>query len=81
MLACVDGKGEKGDGGDQAKMGQLTLSMGPAKAEVHILVKRATIPSKGVIFTLVNTAHSFIIIYMLVIQCIENTFSPLQVKN
>jgi hypothetical protein len=75
------GRGEKGDGGDQAKIGQLTLSMGPAKVEIRLLFQRATIPCKRVIFTLVNTIHAFIIIYMLVMLCIENTFSPLQVKN
>jgi hypothetical protein len=47
MLACVDRKGEKRDGGGQArglKIGQLTLSMGPARAEIHFLELRATIP-------------------------------------
>jgi hypothetical protein len=39
---------EKEDVGDQArglKIGQLTLSMGPARAEVCFLVQIATIPS------------------------------------
>jgi hypothetical protein len=47
------GKGEKGGGGRNArgiKMGQLTLSMGPARAEVCFLIQRAIIQSKRVIF-------------------------------
>jgi hypothetical protein len=54
MFTHVDGAGGKGDGGGQArglKIGQLTLSMGPAGADVCFLVQRATIPSKRVIFT------------------------------
>jgi hypothetical protein len=46
-------EGGKRDGGEQArglKMGQLTLSMGPARAAVSFLLQRATIPSKRVIF-------------------------------
>jgi hypothetical protein len=46
------GRGEKGDNGDWArglKMGQLTLSMGPAGAEVCSYIQRATILSKRVI--------------------------------
>jgi hypothetical protein len=57
------GRGEK-DVGGQARgleIGQLTLSTGPAGAKVRFLVERATIPSKRVIFTLVNTTHAFIL--------------------
>ncbi len=46
------GRGEKGGKEDCArgqKMGQLTLSMGPARAEVRSYVQRATIPRKRVI--------------------------------
>jgi hypothetical protein len=44
-------KGGKGDVGGQVrglKMGQLILSMGPARAEVPFFVQRATIPGKRV---------------------------------
>ncbi len=60
--------GRKEDGGGQArglKMGQLTLSMGPARAEVCFRKQRATIPSKKIIFTLVP--HALNIIYMLAV--------------
>jgi hypothetical protein len=66
MLACVDGKGEKGTVGARqgAKMGQLTLSIGQARAEFRFLVQRASIPSKRVVFTFVNTTNMhFNIIY------------------
>ncbi len=66
---CGQEGGKRGRWGP-GKNGAVDSEHGPAKAEVHILVKRATIPSKGVIFTLVNTTHAFIIIYMLVILCI-----------
>jgi hypothetical protein len=33
------------------KMGQLTVSMGPARAEVHDYAQRATIPCKRLIHT------------------------------
>jgi hypothetical protein len=52
MSACVDGKGGKGISRGQArglKVGQLTLSMGPARAQVCFLVQKVTIPSKRVI--------------------------------
>jgi hypothetical protein len=56
IIACVDGKEGKQRGtGDWVwgpKVGQLTLSIGPASAEVRSYVKRATIPSKRVIYTL-----------------------------
>jgi hypothetical protein len=52
------------------KMGQLILSMGPAWADVRSLVQRAIIPSKRVIFTLVNTTHAINIMYMRVVICI-----------
>jgi hypothetical protein len=42
-------RGGKGDWARRLKMGQLTLSMGPAMAEVPSYVHRATIPSKRVI--------------------------------
>ncbi len=55
-IASVGGKeGEMRDNGDwvrDPKEGQLTLSMGLARAEVHSYVQRATIPSKRVIYTL-----------------------------
>ncbi len=65
-------------------MGQLTLSMGPARAKVCRFVQRATIPSKKVIFYiqhLKNPTHviTFCICYYIV--RFKNTFSPLQVKN
>ncbi len=52
------------------KMRQLTLRTGPARADVRVLLQRAIIPSKRVIFTLVNTTHAINIIYMLVMMCI-----------
>jgi hypothetical protein len=73
MFACVDGKAEKRGQwgpGKRAKNGQLTLSIGPAGAEVCLLVQKAAVPSKRVIFTLVSTTHALNIIYMLVILCI-----------
>jgi hypothetical protein len=66
------GRGKKDVGGQARglKIGQLTLSTGPAGAEVCFLVERATIPSKRVIFILVNTTHAFNIKCMLHIQCV-----------
>ncbi len=72
MFACVDRKGEKGDVGGQAsglKIGQLILSMGPASAEIRILVQGPTIPSKRVIFILVNHHTCITIVYMLAVLC------------
>jgi hypothetical protein len=46
------GRREKGGNGNRArdpKMGQLTLSIGPARTGVRSYVQRATIPSKRVI--------------------------------
>jgi hypothetical protein len=66
-------------------MGQLTLSMRPARAEVHSFVQRATIPSKKVIFFTfsIYTRHIWDnIFYLLSYHALQNnTFSPLQVKN
>jgi hypothetical protein len=58
ILACVGGKrGERGTVGGRAKdiiVGQSTLSMGPARAEVRSCVQRATIPIKRVVNILKN---------------------------
>jgi hypothetical protein len=74
MLACVDGKKDKGKLGARQrglKMEQLTLSMGLARVEVRFFVQRATIPSKKVIFfTFINTAHTINIGYTLAIMYI-----------
>jgi hypothetical protein len=57
---CGWDREKKGNSGGQAsglkKRGswQLTLRMGPVRAEFHFLIQRATIPSKRVIFTLIN---------------------------
>jgi hypothetical protein len=72
---CILGwqRGEKGDVGGQArglKIGQLTLSNGPARAEVCFLVQRATIPNKRVLFTMVNNIHAFNIVYMHAMLCV-----------
>jgi hypothetical protein len=67
------------------KMGQFTLRMGPARAEVHSFVQRATIPSKRVIFFTFSIYKRHIwdnIFYLLSYYALQNnTFSPLQVKN
>jgi hypothetical protein len=56
--ACVDGKGEKGGQSKGLKMGQLTLSIGPAKVEVRFFVQRTTITSKRVLFfTLLSATY------------------------
>jgi hypothetical protein len=56
ILACVGGKkGKRGAVGSwvrDLKVGQFTLSMGPARAEVGSYIKRATIPSKRLVYTL-----------------------------
>ncbi len=49
-LACVVGRGGKGGQRGLSKgpeMGQLTLSIGPARVEVCSYKQRATIPSHG----------------------------------
>jgi hypothetical protein len=54
-ITCVGGKdGKRGNGYSARgpKMGQLALSMGPARAEVQSYIQIATIPSKRVIHTL-----------------------------
>jgi hypothetical protein len=55
LIACGQEGGEKRanrDWAEDPKVGQLTLSMGPARAEVYSYVQRATIPSKRIIYTL-----------------------------
>jgi hypothetical protein len=55
VITCVGRKGRKGGDGEWVrglKIGQLTLSMGPARADVCSYVQRATIPRKRVIHTL-----------------------------
>ncbi len=56
---------ERGNGGwaRDLKVGQLTMSMGPARTEVRRHIQRATIPSKRVVYTLKysqNAAHAII---------------------
>jgi hypothetical protein len=65
-------------------MGQLTLSMGPARVEVHSFVQRASIPGtvRELSFTLIKATQAINIIYMCChIVCVKNTFSPMQAKN
>jgi hypothetical protein len=72
MFPCVDGKeGKMGrwGPGKGVKKWAVDSEHGSARAEVCFLIQRATIPSKRVIFALVNTTHGFNIIYMLVILC------------
>jgi hypothetical protein len=60
VFTCVAGQGEKGSIGGWVrglKMGQLTVSMGPARAEVHSYVQRATFPSKGLLLILNIQKH------------------------
>jgi hypothetical protein len=55
VLECVGGMRGKIRGlglGKTPKVGQLTLSMGPARAEVRSYLQRATIPSKMVAYIL-----------------------------
>jgi hypothetical protein len=56
VLACFSRKREEKRGqlglGKGPKMWQLTLSMGPARAEICSYKQRATIPSKQVAHTL-----------------------------
>jgi hypothetical protein len=54
------GKGKRGQWGPG--MRQLTPDVGPARADVCFHIQRATIPSKRVIFTLVNTILALSII-------------------
>jgi hypothetical protein len=83
VLACTDGNGGKEGQWGQVKdliVGQLTLSMGPARVKVCTYVQGATIPSKRVVFILKysqSTTHAIINIMCPVPK--ENIFSPLQV--
>ncbi len=65
-------------------MGQLTLSMGPARAEVCCYVQRATIPSKRVLHTLkihkYHTCNNFLH-FCIMLHAKIKYISPLQVKN
>ncbi len=65
-------EGEKGGNGDWVrglKMGQLTLSMGPARADVHSYIQRVTTsPSKRVIHTL--NIHKIPHIFKIYLICI-----------
>jgi hypothetical protein len=64
------------------KVGQLTLSMGPARAEFRSYVQRAIIPGKRVVYTLKysqNAIHSIIDNTCLIWKV--KYISPLQVKN
>jgi hypothetical protein len=63
-------------------MMQLTLSMGPARAEVWFFVQRATVPSKRASF--LYTPHMLLVECMMLLCCtyvFKNIFSPLQIKN
>ncbi len=74
MFAYLDGKGGKrgcfGSRTGGLKIGQLTLSNGPARAEVRFLVQRATISNKRVLFTMVKNTHAFNIVYMHAMLCV-----------
>ncbi len=62
-LACVGSKRGKRGNPRNLKVGQLTLSMGLARAEVRSYVQRATIPSKRLVYTLKymqNATHAII---------------------
>jgi hypothetical protein len=56
VITCMGGKegkrGQWGLGKGTKKVGHLSLSMGPARAEVRNYVQRATIPTMMVIHTL-----------------------------
>jgi hypothetical protein len=62
-------------------VGKLTLGMEPAMVEVRFLVQRATIPSKRVILTFINTTHAINIMYVLAVLYKKYIYSPLEVKN
>jgi hypothetical protein len=65
MFACVDRWGEKGifGAGQGAERGwkivQLILGMGPAQAEVRILVQRASAPSKRALLIVYYTCIKY----------------------
>jgi hypothetical protein len=60
------------------KKGQLTLSMGPARVEIHFFVQRATIPSKRVIFfTFIQITYANNIVYMLAMLYVVKIYSLL----
>ncbi len=60
------GRGKKRTQARGLKMGQLTLSMGPAREEVCFFVQRATIPiMKVLFFSFINATHTINIVYML----------------
>jgi hypothetical protein len=83
MFAFVEGKGKKGVLGARQgaeKTGQLILSMGLARAKVHIFVHKATTPSNSFFYTYLITTHALNIVYMFVYHGPKNIFSPLQVK-
>jgi hypothetical protein len=73
MCEC-EGRKKGGVGGQTRglKMGQLIPFMGPARVEVCFLVQRAHIPSKWIIFILINNTDA--LCYMP-----KNIFSPLHV--
>jgi hypothetical protein len=63
------------------KSGQLILSMGSARVEVHIRMRRATIQSKRLFFfTFISATHA-INTGRLLVMLGEQYISPLQVKN
>jgi hypothetical protein len=65
-------------------MEQLTLSMGPAMAEICSFVQKATIPSKRVtlLYSIFKNATTFDnILYLLLYCALKKLFTPLQVKN
>ncbi len=72
VVTCVDGWGIRGMFGARqgtergCKMGQLIQSMGPAWVEVHILLQRATSPSKMPLITFSNTIFYHICIFIIV---------------
>jgi hypothetical protein len=80
QVCGVGRKGNKGDKRDWVrglKMGQLTLSMGPARPEVCSYLQRATIPNKRVIPYIkysFNTTYA-IIFYEPCCVFKKNTFS------
>jgi hypothetical protein len=61
MQACVDGKGEKGAVGlgKETKMGQLTLSMGPARVEVCFLRTKGHHSKSKVYLFSISKHHTF----------------------
>jgi hypothetical protein len=63
------------------KKRQLTLSMRPARVEVHIFVQRTTISSNGVLFFAFISATYTIYIVCFLGCMIKTIFSFLQVKS